>query len=145
MLKGPGQGINIRDLQKSFRSEKTALTRNICNIPSKQEGLKTSDIVTIGAKPVVETIIPFKSNYAGLQERPIKEHLENYTLQDSKTGDNYSLKANNNGTLAIFAEEPGNNTGQQLSVELTGNHRISLEANPSLLSPEPEEYYFFSR
>jgi hypothetical protein len=144
MLKGLGQGINIRNLQRSSRSEKTA-TRSICNTPPKQEGLKTSDIITIGSKPAVETIIPFKSNYAGLQERPIKKHLESYTLHDSKTGDNYTLKANDNGTLAIFAEEAGNETGQQLSAELTSNHSISLEANPSLLSPEPEEYYFFSR
>jgi hypothetical protein len=145
MLKGLGQGINIRDIQRSSRSGKTEITRSIPNIPSKQEDLKTSDIITIGAKPVAETIVPFKANYAGLQERSIKKHLESYTLHDNKTGDNYSLKANDNGALAMFSEDPGDDTGQKLSLELKSNHSISLEANHSLLSPDPDEYYFFSR
>lgn len=144
MLRGINQRLNTTELQKYPGSGK--INPPGSKIPLTQEDFKTPDIITIGTKPAAETtIVPFKAKYAGLQERSIKKHLESYTLHDSKTGDNYTLKANDNGVLAMFTEEPGNDTGQQLSVELKSNHSISLESNPSLLSPEPDEYYFFSR
>ncbi len=141
MLGSINNRLNKTELQKYSGAGKIKSTGS--GIPLKQEDFKTSDIISIGAKPATETIVPFKANYAGLQERSINKHLESYTLHDSKTGDNYTLKANNNGVLAMFEEEPGNDRGRKLSLELKSSH--TLETGHSLLSSEPEEYYFFSR
>ncbi len=133
--------LNTTELQKYSGAGKIKSTAS--GKPLIEENIKTSDIISIGAKPAAETIIPFKTNYAGIQERSINKHLESYTLHDSQTGDNYTLKANTNGVLAMFEEKPGNDTGRKLSLELNSSH--ILETNPSLLSSGPEEYYFFSR
>ncbi len=141
MLRSINNRLNTTELQKYQGTGKIKSTGS--PEPLTQENLKTSDIITIGAKPATETIVPFKANYAGIQERSIKKHLESYTLYDSKTGDNYTLKANNNGVLAMFTEEAGNDGGRKQSLELNSSHTI--DSNPSLLSSEPEEYYFFSK
>jgi hypothetical protein len=147
--------LNTREAHGLPKTDKTSLVSR--KTPLKQEELKTNDIITIGSAPMAETIIPFKKSYAGLQEKPLKKHLETYRLQDSKTGDNYTLKANGNGAVVMFIEEPDNsNAGRQnLSVNLESNRHSS---NPlqdqqslrsldhqSLLSAQPTEFYFFSR
>ncbi|MEQ8226377.1 MAG: hypothetical protein ABRQ37_28935 [Candidatus Eremiobacterota bacterium] len=141
MLGNINNRLNTTELQKYSGAGKIKSTAS--GKPLIEENVKTSDIISIGAKPAAEKIIPFKANYAGLQERSINKHLESYTLHDSQTGDNYTLKANTNGVLAMFEEEPGNDTGRKLSLELKSSHTSGTGS--SLLSSGPEEYYFFSR
>jgi hypothetical protein len=60
------------------------------------------DISNISSMPNQEST---GERFAPLQEKPLPKSLENYTLQDKKTGSQYTLKAGNNGALAMFSED----------------------------------------
>lgn len=43
--------------------------------------------------------------FAPLQDKPLPKSFDNYTLQDNKTGFQYTVKAGNNGALAMFSDD----------------------------------------
>jgi len=43
--------------------------------------------------------------FAPLQDKPLPKSFDNYTLDDKKTGFQYTVKAGNNGALAMFSDD----------------------------------------